>query len=62
MPDETKIKSDKKKNLIYIYMESMETTYASREVGGEQPENNYIPNLTRIADENISFSDEEGLG
>ena len=62
MPDETKIESDKKKNLIYIYMESMETTYASREVGGEQPENNYIPNLTKIADENISFSDEEGLG
>ena len=62
MPDESKIVSDKKKNLIYIYLESMETTYASRDVGGEQPEINYIPNLTRIADENVSFSDEEGLG
>ena len=61
-PDETKIESDKKKNLIYIYMESMETTYASRDVGGEQPEINYIPNLTKIAEENISFSDEDGLG
>ncbi len=62
MPDVEAITSDKKKNLLYIYMESMETTYASREVGGEQPEINYIPNLTKIADENISFSDEEGLG
>ncbi len=61
-PDVEAITTDKKKNLLYIYMESMETTYASREVGGEQPEINYIPNLTRIADENISFSDEEGLG
>ncbi|MCR5465234.1 MAG: LTA synthase family protein [Lachnospiraceae bacterium] len=50
------------KNLLYIYMESMETTYASKEVGGEQPEINYIPNLTRLANDNVSFSDEEGLG
>ena len=64
MPDAAKITcdSDKPKNLLYIYMESMETTYASREVGGEQPEINYIPNLTKIAEDNISFSDEEGIG
>ena len=62
LPDVDAITCDKKKNLLYIYMESMETTYASRAEGGEQPENNYIPNLTRIANENISFSDEEGLG
>ncbi len=62
LPDEERITADKKKNLLYIYMESMETTYASKAVGGEQPEINYIPNLTRIADENISFSDEDGLG
>lgn len=62
LPDEGQISSDKEKNLIYIYMESMETTYASRADGGEQPQINYIPNLTRIADENISFSDEDGLG
>ncbi len=43
------------KNLIYIYMESMETTYASRDVGGVQ-ETNLIPNLTRLAEENYSFS------
>ena len=62
MPDVDKISSDNPKNLIYIYMESMETTYASKDVGGEQPEINYIPNLTKLAEDNISFSDEEGLG
>ncbi len=62
MPDTDKITAGKPKNLLYIYMESMETTYASIEDGGEQPKINYIPNLTRIANENISFSDEEKLG
>ncbi|MBO4905188.1 MAG: hypothetical protein J5367_08195, partial [Lachnospiraceae bacterium] len=61
-PDVEAITCDRPKNLIYIYMESMETTYASKEVGGEQPEINYIPNLTALADENVSFSDEDGLG
>lgn len=50
-----------KKNLLYIYLESMETTYASDEVGGRQ-EVNYIPNLTRLAKENCSFSNSEQLG
>lgn len=50
-----------KPNLISIYLESMETTYASLEDGGYQPEN-YMPNLTRLARENVSFSDKEGLG
>lgn len=62
IPDCNAITADRPKNLLYIYLESMETTYASRDVGGEQPEINYIPNLTRMAEENVSFSDEEGLG
>lgn len=49
------------KNLIYIFMESMEATYASQEDGGTQ-EVNYIPNLTALARENISFSNSERLG
>lgn len=53
--------SDKPKNLIYIYLESMETTYASTDVGGAQ-EINYIPYLTELAQENVSFSDTESLG
>lgn len=51
----------KKKNLIYIYLESMETTYASVDVGGRQGVN-YIPNLTELARKNCSFSDSEQLG
>ena len=44
------------KNLIYIYLESMETTYASEAVGGSQYYN-FIPQLTALAEENLSFSD-----
>ena len=50
-----------KKNLLCIYMESMENTYASVEDGGFQPVN-YIPNLTALAAENVSFSDSDRLG
>lgn len=46
-------------NLIYIYVESMECTYTSKEDGGFQNEN-YIPNLTALARENISFGDVPG--
>ncbi len=57
-PDTVDITSNgKPKNLIHIYLESMETTYASKAVGGAQPENNYLPNLTRMASEGISFTD-----
>ncbi len=51
----------KKKNLIYIFLESMETSYASVEEGGLMEEN-YIPYLTELAKENISFSDKDFLG
>lgn len=53
---------DEPKNLIYIYLESMETTYAAEEDGGAQAEINYIPNLTKLAKENVSFSGTEKLG
>ncbi len=52
---------EKKPNVIWLVLESMETTYASEEDGGAQEEN-YMPNLTRLAGENISFSDSETLG
>lgn len=52
---------DKSRNLFYIYLESMETTYASTDKGGSQ-EINYIPHLTELAEENISFSHTEKLG
>ena len=49
------------RNLIHIVMESMETSYASTNVGGCL-EYNYIPNLTKLALENDSFSDKENIG
>lgn len=49
------------KNLICIYLESMENMYSSKELGGNQ-EVNLIPNLTRYAQENISFSNSDKLG
>lgn len=62
MPDSVDITLEgEKKNLIYIYIESLENTYASEEAGGAQPEN-YIPNLTQLAENNISFSDSDKLG
>lgn len=51
----------KTKNLIYIYVESLETAYASKEAGGAQ-EMNYIPELTKLAEENVNFSASEKLG
>ncbi len=63
-PDDVEIKADgDERNLIYIYLESLETTYASEDVGGHQ-KYNLIPNLTRLAlyEDNISFSDDDRLG
>jgi len=58
-PDSVAITSEgETKNLIYIYVESLETTYASAEDGGFQSVN-YMPNLTRLAEENVSFSNTE---
>ena len=44
-----------KRNLIYIFLESMETTYAGEDAGGGFEEN-VIPELTEIAQENENFS------
>lgn len=49
------------KNLICLYLESMETTYASEAAGGRQPQS-YIPELTAIAKEHCSFSHSQQLG
>lgn len=46
---------EQKRNLIYIFLESMETTYADEENGGAFSEN-YIPELTELAEENEDFS------
>lgn len=51
---------EKKRNLIYIYLESMESTYASETAGGLFPES-LIPELEKIAQENEDFSGKEDL-
>lgn len=58
-PQETKITfPEQKRNLIYIFLESMEITYADKASGGAFDEN-LIPNLTRFAFEYESFNGDE---
>ncbi len=52
---------EEKRNLIYIYMESMETSYLSQDMGGGLPYN-LIPELTKLAQDNINFSHNEHVG
>ena len=49
---------EQKRNLIYIFLESMEETYADKENGGAFEEN-VIPELTTLAQENEDFSGKE---
>lgn len=55
-PEKTAITfPEKKRNLIYIYLESVEMTYADKKSGGAL-EYNCIPELTKLAMENDCFS------
>ena len=63
-PDESVITfPEKKRNLVFIYLESYENTYASREVGGSQDQN-YLSELTELTKEKdcVNFSHTELLG
>ena len=51
---------EQKRNLIYIFLESMETTYADTENGGAS-EKNVIPELTTLAQENEDFSGKDDM-
>lgn len=51
----------KKRNLIYIFSESMESTNVSIENGGLNKES-YIPKLEKLALENINFSNTNKIG
>ena len=51
---------EKKRNLIHIYLESMENTFLSKELGGFC-EDNLIPHLYELMSEGISFSHHESL-
>lgn len=47
---------EEKRNLIYIILESMETTYLSEELGGAMSEN-LIPELYQLTQDNLTFFD-----
>ncbi len=56
-PETTKVEfPQKKRNLIHIYLESVEVSFLSKELGGYMKKN-LMPNLTRLADNGIVFSD-----
>lgn len=52
---------EQKRNLVYIYLESMETTYLSQDLGGAV-EYNLIPELYDLATENVNFSHNNDVG
>lgn len=62
-PREVKMQfPQQRRNLIHIYLESMENTYLSRDLGGYMDENLMEP-LTELAKEGVSFSHlESGFG
>lgn len=59
--EEKVIFPEEKNNLIYIYLESMESSYTSKENGGMYKDD-YIQELRELAEENIHFSNTEKLG
>lgn len=52
---------EEKRNLIYIYVESLESTNVSKKNGGLVKES-YIPNLEELALKNINFSNNDKIG
>lgn len=52
---------EEKRNLVYIYVESLESTYFSSEMGGVQTEN-LMPNLTELSNQYINFSNNSFIG
>ena len=50
-----------KRNLVYIFLESMETTYSDTSAGGTIT-HNFIPELSLLAEENTNFSSTTEVG
>ena len=53
--------SAKKRNLIHIYLESMENSYMSKDLGGYM-NTNLMPELTALSKEGIHFSESDKFG
>ncbi|WP_338586723.1 LTA synthase family protein [Clostridium baratii] len=52
---------EKKRNLIHIYLESVENSYLSKDLGGYMKEN-LMPELTELSKEGIHFSESNKFG
>ena len=52
---------EEKRNVIIIYMESMESTYSASSSGGAE-DVDYIPRLTELATDNVQFSNTDQMG
>ncbi len=52
---------EEKRNLIYIFLESMENTFSDPSAGGKVTDN-FIPELTELANNNLSFKGPSGKG
>lgn len=52
---------DKPKNLVHIFMESIENSYYSKEEGGYL-DKSLMPELAELTGEGVSFSHQEGMG
>ncbi|MCC3868228.1 LTA synthase family protein [Terrisporobacter mayombei] len=52
---------NKKRNLIHIYLESVENSYLNKELGGYMDEN-LMPELTELYKEGLSFSNTDKFG
>ena len=53
-PDTVQVIFEQKRNLIFVMMESMETNFQNRELGGNLDEN-IIPEITDLLNTNLSF-------
>lgn len=62
VPDDSLLQfPEHKRNLVVIYVESLESSFASVEEGGGMADS-MIPNLYALAQENVSFSDTDTFG
>lgn len=61
-PEEVNIQfPEQKRNLIYIFLESMETTFASKENGGIA-EKDLIPEISQLTKQHLNFSNTNTIG
>ena len=61
-PEQSVLKfPEQKRNLIYIFLESMENTYA-QDPDGDGVKNDYISELAQLADTYVNFSETQDIG